>query len=96
VPEAAVVALLIAFPLVGVVTRRWLAMLLPAIGWPVFYAGLNRGWWGHGTGDGWEYAAVLLTVVGVVTTAFALAVARFVRSDRGDASANGLRRPGFS
>jgi hypothetical protein len=78
VPEAAVVALLIAFPLAGVLTRRWLTLLLPAIGWPVFYAGLNRGWWGHGTGDGWEYGAVLLTVVSVVSTALAGAATKSV------------------
>jgi hypothetical protein len=76
VPEAAVVALLIAFPLIGVITRRWVALLLPAIGWPVFYAGLNRGWWGHGTGDGWEYAAVVLTSFGIVSTALAIGAAR--------------------
>jgi hypothetical protein len=96
VPHAVFVALLVASPLVGVVTRRWLALLLPAFGWPVFYASLNQGWWGHGTGDGWEYAAVLLTVVGVLSTALAISAARSLRSDRGDTSTHGLRGPGLS
>jgi hypothetical protein len=37
--EAAVVGLLIAFPLLGILTRRWLAVVLPLIGWPIFYMG---------------------------------------------------------
>jgi hypothetical protein len=79
VPEAAFIALLIAFPLIGLARRRWLAVLLAAIGWPMFSVGLNQGWWGHGTGDGWQYAAVLATGVAVVITAFAVAAVRAVR-----------------
>lgn len=58
--------------------RRWLALLLPVIGWPLFYVGLNRGWWGHGTGDGWQYLAVLMTSIGVVMTALAVASSRSI------------------
>jgi len=46
-PEAAFVALLILFPLIGIAPRRWFAVLLR---WPLFYVGLNQEWWGHGTG----------------------------------------------
>jgi hypothetical protein len=81
-PEAAVIGLLIAFPLVGLFARRWLAVILPFVGWPLFYLGLNKGWWGYGTGDGWQYAAALLTAVGVVTTALAVALAGGVRASR--------------
>jgi uncharacterized membrane protein len=75
-PEVAVIGLLIAFPLVGLLARSWLVIVFPLVGWPLFYLGLNRGWWGDGTGDGWQYAAVLLTAVGVVTTVIAIALAR--------------------
>jgi hypothetical protein len=74
--EAAFVVLVIAFPLLGGAMRRWLALLLPVIGWPLFYVGLDRGWLGHGTGDGWQYLAVLMTTIGVVTTALAVALSR--------------------
>jgi hypothetical protein len=74
-PEAAVIVLLIAFPLIGLLVRRWTTVIPPVIAWPVFYAGLDRGWWGNGVGDGWQYAAVLLTVVGVASTAAAVGIA---------------------
>ena len=77
--EAAFVVLVIAFPLVGLAMRSWLALLLPAIGWPLFYASLDKEWWGYGTGDGWQYIAVFMTGVGVVTTALAVATARAMR-----------------
>jgi hypothetical protein len=77
--EAAFVGLLILFPAAGVLARSWGALLLPALGWPLFYLGLNRGWWGNGTGDGWQYAAVLITAFGVVSTAISVAAARAMR-----------------
>jgi hypothetical protein len=76
--EATFVVLVFAFPLLGGAMRRWLALLLPVIGWPLFYFGLDRGWWGHGTGDGWQYLAVLMTTIGVVTTALAVALSHAV------------------
>lgn len=77
-PEAAFVVLDIAFPLLGAAVRRWAALLFPVLGWPLLYLGLNLNWWGHGTGDGWQGLAVLMTAVGVVTTALAVAVSRAV------------------
>jgi hypothetical protein len=77
--EAAVICLLVAFPLVGVLARRWSVLLLPLVGWPLFYFGLDRGAWGNGTGDGWQYAAALLTAVGLVSTALAVAFASRLR-----------------
>jgi hypothetical protein len=75
---AVAIALLVAFPLVGLLAARWLAGFLPRVGWPLYFLGLNQGWWGHGTGDGWQYAATSLTAVGVVTTVLAVAVGRGV------------------
>ena len=44
--------------------------------WPLYYVGLNEEWWLDGTGDGWQLIAFLFTLVGVATTAFAVALAR--------------------
>jgi len=74
-----VTMLLITFPVVGLATRSWAALLLPLIGWPLYYIGLNRGWWGYGTGDGWQFIAAGLTVVGIVSTAVAVAASRLLR-----------------
>ena len=68
--------LLLAFPLAGAVFRRWSALALPLVGWPVFYLGLNRGWWGNGLGDLWQYVAGAALLVGLVTTALAVGLAR--------------------
>lgn len=70
--EAAIVLLLVGFPLVGFVARSWAAVALPIVGWPLFYLGLNRGWWLDGTGDGWERIAVAFTCVGIATTVLAI------------------------
>jgi hypothetical protein len=79
---AVIIGLLIAFPLVGLLARRWLSLIIPFVCWPLFYIGVNKGWWGGGTGDGWQYAAALLTVIGVITTAATVAVARGDRRSR--------------
>ena len=73
---AVAIALLIVFPLAGLLARRWRAALLPLAGWPLYFLGLNQGWWGYGTGDGWQYGAAVLTAIGVVTTVIAVALAR--------------------
>ncbi len=78
--EAAAVGLLIVFPLLGILTRRWLVVVLPLVVWPIFYAGLNRGWWLNGTGDGWQVACASFTVIGVISTAFAVLIARSLKS----------------
>jgi hypothetical protein len=75
--NATFVALLIAFPLAGLLIRKRWAIVLPFIGWPLYYVGLNRGWWGCcGTGDGWQALAILLAVLGAGTTALAIGLGR--------------------
>jgi hypothetical protein len=74
--DATVYTLLIAFPLLGVLTRRWVTVSLPALAWPIFYEGLNNGWWLDGTGDGWQAIRTALTIVGVASTALAVLAAR--------------------
>ena len=87
--EAAAIALLIAFPLAGGVIRRWSALALPLVGWPAFYLVLDQGWWGNGLGDGWQYVAAALLLVGVVTTAALVALARWAMTRRTPTLASG-------
>jgi hypothetical protein len=79
VHEAVFFGLVIAFPVIGVVTRRWLVVALPLVAWPIFYLGLNKGWWLDGTGDGWQPLAWFFTVFGVASTALAVGIGRSVR-----------------
>lgn len=79
--DAGFLALLVLFPIVGIASRSWLAILAPAVGWPVFYLGVGQGWWGWGTsdaGDAWG-VAFLVTLFGVGTTALAVGVGRALR-----------------
>ncbi len=75
-PEVAAVGLLVAFPVIGFVVPRWAVVALPLMGWPLYFVGLNEGWWGYGTGDNWKDGAVLLTIIGMVTTAVMVAIRR--------------------
>lgn len=77
--EAAVFGLLVVFPLVAILTRRWLVVVLPLVGWPIFYLGLDRGWWLYGTGDGWQSARTYFTVIGVASTALAVLIGRSLK-----------------
>jgi hypothetical protein len=71
-----VLGLLVVFPALGMLTRRWLVVVLPLVAWPLFYEGVHRGWYLYGTGDGWREARASLTLIGVATTALAVLVAR--------------------
>jgi len=71
--EAAVIALIFLQIATAVVTRAPISLLLPFCIWPLFYAGLNKGWWGYGVGDGWQTvmaSLIVLTFVGVVVGVF--------------------------
>jgi hypothetical protein len=89
--EGVVIAMLVAFPLAGLAIRRRIALILPLVGWPLFYVGLTHDWWGHGTGDAWQFVAAMLTLIGLGSTALAVSFGRaFVRRPRGG-SANAPR-----
>lgn len=64
----------------GLAVGRWPVVLAPLIGWPVFYLGLAAGWWLYGVGDGWQYVALLTTVVGTVGAAVGVAIRRVLPS----------------
>lgn len=57
--------------------RSWL-FVLPATGWPLYFLGLHRGWWGHGIGDLWQYALIGVTLVGLLAVAVGLALRGFL------------------
>ena len=77
--EAVFVALLVGFPLLGLVARDWFVLIFPIVCWPLFYAGLTQHWWGYGTGDAWQFVAVVVTIVGVGSTALAVSLGRAFR-----------------
>lgn len=46
----------------GAAVRRWYVLLMP-VGVPVYSLSREWGWWGHGTGEMWELATFIATVV---------------------------------
>lgn len=60
----------------GAWSGRWVALVVPAFLVAVYYGGLVAGWWGHGVGDAWQVAAVVVGAVITSGTAVAVAVAR--------------------
>ncbi len=78
-PELVLACLFTAFPLIGVLARRWVVVALPLVAWPIFYLGLNKGWWLYGVGDGWQYVAWFFTLLGVASTALAVEFGRTLK-----------------
>lgn len=66
--------------------RLWL-LLVPLVGWPLFFLGLSMDWWGYGVGDGWQFAMGLWTLVGVVCVTVGLGLHQLIVRTR-------ARRPG--
>lgn len=60
---------------VGVVVRRWWVLAL-AVAFPFYVAGVRAGWWGHGTGDLWELATLIVTLVSVLALAAGVVIGR--------------------
>lgn len=58
--------------------RQWWAISLPLVVIPVFYVGLKSRWWGAGVGDGWQYAAALVMVIGLLGSMLGVALGRFL------------------
>jgi hypothetical protein len=70
--------LLAAFAAIGACVRQLWVLVLPLVAVPVFYAGLKNGWWGSGVGDGWQVAAVLVTISGFIAAALGVWLGRLV------------------
>jgi hypothetical protein len=80
--EEIYVAMLIGFPLAGILLRRWVVLLAPMIAWPIFGLGYSQGWWGDNKGDGWEFGLAVVWLFSVLTTAVATLVAIVVTRNR--------------
>jgi hypothetical protein len=76
--NVAVPLLLALLAVSGALIRRWWIVVLPLAAVPLFYAGLRNGWWGEDVGDGWQYAVVMVTAVGLFGSALGVVVGRFL------------------
>ncbi|MGH9890959.1 MAG: hypothetical protein ACREA0_03030 [bacterium] len=72
----------VAFLLAALVDRWWVA-LLPVTSWVLFFLGLDAGWWGYGYGDGWHFALVGQSLLGVGAVVAGLLVRRFIIRRKG-------------
>jgi hypothetical protein len=58
-----------------VVARPWVVAV--AVGAIIaFYVGLDSGWWGNGTGDGWQLAMLIVMAVAAAVTVAAVVLGR--------------------
>jgi hypothetical protein len=78
-PVTTVTVLLIAFPVVGLATLSWAALLLPTDRLASVLHRPEQRMVGIRNGDGWQFIAAGLTVVGIVSTAVAVAASRLLR-----------------
>ena len=74
--DVAVPVLLAVLAVSAALIRRWWALVVPLAAVPFLYAGLRNGWWGDGVGEGWQYAAVMVTAVGLLASALGVVVGR--------------------
>ncbi len=60
------VALIALGGVLGLIVRRAWAIAIAAACIVGYYIGLDSGWWGDGTGDGWEAVMVFMSAVAAV------------------------------
>ncbi len=60
------------------VARPWV-VVVGVVAVIAFYVGLDSGWWGNGTGDGWQFAMLLAVAVAAAVTAAAVVLGRVRR-----------------
>jgi len=77
--EIALIGLIVASAALGFVTARWPSLAVAVALVVAFYVGLDSGWWGNGTGDGWAYAMLVVTIVAAAVTGAAVAAGRLLR-----------------
>jgi hypothetical protein len=77
--EITLIGLIVASAALGFVTARWSAVAVAVVLILAFYVGLDSGWWGNGTGDGWEYAMLGVAIFAVAVTGAAVAAGRLLR-----------------
>ena len=62
----------------GFILGRWAVTLAAPGAWVLFILGEKQGWWGHGVGDGWEYALIVGAAAAAAGAAVGVAVRRRV------------------
>ena len=63
----AVFAVVAVSMVVAFVVGRWWVLICPLVVVPMFYLGADRGWWGNGLGDGWQYVMVFGVALAVAS-----------------------------
>jgi hypothetical protein len=58
--------------------HQWWVMAVPLAVIPLFYAGLVKGWWGAGVGDGWQFVAAAATLLALLAATLGVAAGRLV------------------
>ncbi|MDQ5821964.1 MAG: hypothetical protein M3540_11040 [Actinomycetota bacterium] len=53
----------------GFAVGTWVAVVPAGSVWPLYVLGLKQSWWGHGVGDGWEYALIVITAALILGSA---------------------------
>jgi hypothetical protein len=56
--------------------HQWWVTALPLTLIPLFYAGLAKGWWGAGVGDGWQFVAAAATVLALLAATLGVEAGR--------------------
>ena len=73
---ATLIVLIAACAALGYVVGRPWVVAVAVVAIIAFYVGLNSGWWGNGTGDGWQFAMLLGIAVAAAVTATAVILGR--------------------
>lgn len=76
---------------IGALARSWAALSV-VLAVPMYFAGLEWGWWGYGTGDMWELAALMIFLAALVPMAAGVALGRMWQRRRPEHRSN-ARRP---
>jgi hypothetical protein len=70
------IVLIVACAALGYVVARPWVVAVAVVAVIAFYVGLDSGWWGDGTGDGWQFVMLLAVVVGAAVTTAGVVLGR--------------------
>ena len=62
--------------IIGGAIGRWWAAPIPLVLVVGFYTGLYAGWWGHGIGDAWYFAMLIVLLLATVGVSSGIAARR--------------------
>jgi hypothetical protein len=76
---ATLIVLIAACAALGYVVGRPWVIIVAVVAIIAFYVGLDSGWWGDGTGDGWQFAMLLVIAGAAAVTATTVILGRIRR-----------------